>query len=116
MLTEACTHALDVLRGAGLAAALDPRDLTIPGVWITVDTATRDRLDQDSGTVVVQLVAVGSGSGHSVALVELDQLLAAVDAAVTVDDGWRGSAIRLPNHSQALLPCMRASLTIEVSP
>ena len=116
MLAETLDYVVDTLVAAGVPASTDPRNLTLPGVWVTPDTLTLDTLDGAAATVRVSLVIIGTGSGPAAAVVDLDRLLALVVDTLPVSSDWSAASIRLPNQSAEPLPALQGSIVLEWTP
>lgn len=114
MLHECVTHVLQELTAAGVTASNDARNLSLPGVWVTPDTFSSDRLVADSASVTLALVLVTNTAGGQ-ALTDLDELLSEVLTILDPNPDWTAASIRLPNHSADPLPALRGSITLDWS-
>lgn len=75
------------LSGAGLDAAIDPRDLTVPGVWVQRVTVTPDLLCAGAYTLRVRMMCVSPDVGTWDALDHLDNLQDAAMALFPANTG-----------------------------
>lgn len=114
MFTEAIKHLQQQLQQAGLSAAIDPRDLLLPGIWLTPDTGGASSLAGNFGEVTINLACIVPNRGASADLAALDKLIAKAEKAVS-PASWRIEAISLPNLSADPLPAASCKLTIEWS-
>ena len=115
MLLDTVKEVVDRLHNtAHVAASADPRNLSVPGVWVTVDELDLAQLAAGQSGIRLQLVAVARGS-HLQALEQLDQLVAAVDTVYPVA-AWSAASILLPNHAPDPLPCLRGLLNLTWTP
>lgn len=73
---------VDALRAADVEASLDPSDLNLPGVFVTLDRLTDYTLGGAAGTVRARLLCLGPDLDHRRALEGLQVLLAGVQAVV----------------------------------
>lgn len=99
-LHTALTGVVDVLTAAGINAALDPRDLNLPGVWVTVHDITDPTLC-GGYDVRAQLCLIAGDFATATALQHLGALLDAVAAVVTFDEPVRPARFTPPG----LAPC-----------
>ncbi len=99
-LHKALTGIVDVLTAAGVNAAVDPRDLNLPGVWVTVHDITDPTLCGDY-SVRAQLCLIVGDFGTATSLHHLDGLLAAVADVVTFDEPVRPARFTPPG----IAPC-----------
>jgi hypothetical protein len=105
----------DALTAGGVAAAVDPRDLTPPGAWVHLGPWVYDRLSGVcvSATMLVDLIATDAGTWDA-----LGQLDALEDDAVTIlGPPWGqvlATTVTLPDSS-AVLPCYRLTYEVELT-
>lgn len=116
MLADILNHVADELDLAGINATADPRDLTLPGVWITPEQITDATLSTAGVTVTVAVVMVASSSTPELAVIDLDELLTAITAWAAAPTSWQAATIRLPNHATEPLPCLRGTVELTVTP
>lgn len=93
---------VEQLRAAGVNAAADPRDLTLPGVWITPNEITFPAtLDLAQCTAQWMITVLAGDSNTLTALDELDTQLAALLAAGVLpdDDTIRPVTVQLPSQA-----------------
>lgn len=114
MLKECVDHVIQTLATADLTAVPDARDLSLPGVWVTLDQFGTESLT-DGGTVTLAVTLVSSQAPGE-ALGELQDMLAQVLTVLHPEPVWTAASIRLPNHSRDPLPCLRGTVTLEWSP
>lgn len=106
----------DALTAAGVPAAIDPRDVTPPAVWVHLGTWSYDTLDGGctDAQVILDLVAPDSGVTDAMGL--LDDLETDV---VTVlgppRDPCVAATIQLPD-SGTQLPAYRLTYQVELTP
>lgn len=81
MLTKPLADLATALREAGVEASVDPSDLSLPGVWVTLDRLADPTL-LGWGSVRARLVLLVPDRDHLRALEALDALLEAVLAVV----------------------------------
>jgi hypothetical protein len=109
------TAVADALTAGGVAAGIDPRDLTPPAAWVRLGLWEYDRLSADcvSAQLVVDLFAPDIGVEDALGL--LDQLEA---DTVTILGPPVGPVVQttaqLPD-STALLPCYRLTYDVGLS-
>lgn len=113
-ILETLTHTVDRLTAAGIEATVDPRDLNLPAVWVTIDRLDLNRLSGDAATVTIGLTAIAPDSGNPTALTDLDDLVAAVDAEFA-GRSWDPRAVMLPSQSTTPLPALYTTITLEWS-
>lgn len=111
MLTEALAHVRDDLIAAGLNAAIDPRDLRLPGVWVTVDRYKANRLSGTAAGIRVKLLLIAPDQGH--AIEDLDQLVATVSTGYPIE--FEAAVVALPNHAPDPLPALVGTFDISAT-
>lgn len=109
MIAEAIDHVVTKLRGRGISATADPRDLSLPGVLVGCHHITR-QLD-GSAEVTVRLLAVAPDTGPPAR--RLDPLLAVLDATGLVDA--EAVTVTLPNHNPNPLPALELFTTVTIT-
>lgn len=77
------SDAAETLRAADIRADIDPNTLNLPGVLVSLDTLTLDRMCDDHGTIALRLTLVTADADTLRALEALQGLL---DAVLTVFD------------------------------
>lgn len=84
-LAESLTRVVDALKAAGINATTDPRDLTMPGAWVTVHDVINPSLcgGYDVRADVCLMVA-DNGAPHAVAA--LGDLLHLAATVLTFDE------------------------------
>lgn len=115
MLSTALAHVVDELDVVEVHATTDPRDLVLPGVWITPEQVTCETLAGVS-TVTVAVIAIAASSSTAKAVADLDHLLAGIAAWSEAPTSWQAATIRLPNHASEPLPCLRGTVDLTVTP
>ena len=115
MLNPALAYVVDELDVVEVNATTDPRDLVLPGVWITPEKVTRDTLAGGS-TVTVAVIAIAASSSTPKAVADLDHLLASIATWSEAPATWQAATIRLPNHAAEPLPCLRGTIELTVTP
>lgn len=114
MITEAVTFVSDRLTAAGINATTDPRDLNLPGAWVTPGEFTLSRLQKAAGEVEVIIALVAPDAGGIETLNILDDLLTkAIDAEVGINSIEPGT-VQLENHAPGGLPALVATVTISL--
>jgi len=84
MFAKPLTDLAAALRKAGVAASVDPSDLNLPGVWVTLDRMADPTLN-GWGTVRARLILLVADRDHQRALEALATLLLAVQEVVEPD-------------------------------
>lgn len=106
------TELVATLKGAGLRAAVDPRDLNPPCVWVSPRSVAHDLLG-GGGTVTFDLLLIVADNGAASALTALTGLLDQVLTVVDPDaDTVLSDTVTLPNGS-APLPAFRVAVDLE---
>ena len=111
-MLETLTWTCDQLTAAGVAAVIDPRDLVIPGAWVTITGLDVDTLDHSHQTVTVAVTLVAADTGLETAIDQLASMVKTTSAALDQAATWSALTIRLPNHAPDPLPALRASIEI----
>lgn len=111
-ILDALTDVTDALRGRGLNADSDPRNLNIPGVWVTLDHYAGDRLTPDAATVTVALTVIVPDAGTPATLAQLDELVDVIGVEFP-GLGWEPRAVILPSQSPQPLPALTTTLTLD---
>lgn len=113
-ITESLTYVQGILTGHDVPAAIDPRDLNLPAVWVTIDGYDTDRLNQAAGTISVTLFAIATDSGTPTSLEQLDTL---VDGVTTALGGanWESRAVLLVSQGPTPLPALSTTISLDWS-
>jgi len=115
MIKTACDWVADRLRAAGLTAEHDPRDLNLPGAWVTPGELTLNRLAKDAGEIDVIVALIAPDAGGSSTLTILDDLLSkAIEADIGISSVEPGT-VQLENHAPGGLPALITTVSIELS-
>lgn len=112
-LNVALTELVEELRSVNIAAALDPRDLTLPGVLVTPSSVDFDRLGGHDYTLEADLYLVAGNRGTDQALGELTDLVAKLRGLWPVGQA-EALSLDLPNHGGSM-PALIVNLTLTVS-
>lgn len=111
---EALQNIADVCVSAGLDAAVDARDLTIPGVWVTPGTISFNTMSRNSASMDVDLYLVSPDHGATAAYDNLgdmlDQLVDVLYVSEAIPVG-----LNLPNHGADSFPALHISLNIQIT-
>ncbi|PCE13990.1 hypothetical protein AUC47_04905 [Microbacterium sp. SZ1] len=115
MIAQACGFVAEKLTAAGIPTTHDPRDLNLPGAWVTPGEIDLNRLGKGAGDYEVVIALIAPDAGGLSTLTMLDDLLAkAITAGVgltTVEPG----TVQLENLAPGSLPALIATVTIEMS-
>lgn len=114
MIAAACTFVVDALTAAGINAQHDPRDLNLPGAWVTPGEVELTRLDGKTGDVDVIVALVAPDVGGLDSLRILDDLLAKAITAGIGATSWEPGTVQLENLGAGGLPALIATTTITV--
>lgn len=109
------TAVADALTAGGVAAALDPRDVTPPAAWVHLGPWTYDRLSGQclSAQVLIDLVSPDSGVLDAMGL--LEDLEADTVLVLGPPPGQvLPTTIQLPDSTTAL-PCYRLTYDLTIS-
>lgn len=111
-LAQDLADVVELVKGAGVRAAADRRDLRVPGVLVLLRRIRDDRLG-GAYTVDWDLVIVAGNSGQGAALRALSGITNRLYAAgLTLGDIEAATYVD-PNHSGDPLPALTATLTTE---
>lgn len=118
-ITEALSEVTDRLTTAGIPHAIDPRDLNLPGVLLTVRARTWDTLDADASTVTIEAIAIAPDTGQPLHTLDvLDTLIsrcaAVLDPISPITEATAGTVL-LPNHGADPLPSLTAPLSVSLT-
>lgn len=104
----------DMVTAAGVQAAVDPRNLNLPGAWVTPGLVSFDVLDEDTAFMRfdVYLVAPDHGAVHS--LNSLGDMLAKIRPALQVGEA-QPVMVNLPNHGADALPALLISIDAQLT-
>lgn len=114
MLRETLDHLTDQITTVGLTAVDDPRDLNLPGIWITPEHVAVEFLDDLSAGITITVVLVAGDAGLRDSLDQLDHMVQRL-APLGIGD-WRATSILLPNHAPQPLPALRGTTTLDWRP
>lgn len=115
MIATACTFVADKLIAAGLPAVHDPRDLNLPGAWVTPGELTLNRLSPGAGEIDVIIALIAPDAGGSDTLTMLDAMLAKAIAADVGISSVEPGTVQLDNHAPGSLPALIATVNISMS-
>ena len=111
LLSESLDQVVDELQALQVAAAVDPRNLSLPGVWVTVGRYDARRLDATkTATIDVKLLLIVPDQGH--AIDQLDELATTVASIYPIE--LTAAVVALPNHAPDPLPALVGTLTLNV--
>jgi hypothetical protein len=99
----------DLLDGAGVKATLDPSELNLPGVWITVDTFQARTLNGGI-RLTVSLWLIVPNVDPVRALEQLADLWRTVRTLVTPDGPTTTTSVILPGNPTEAMPAFRFPL------
>lgn len=99
-----------VLNNAGIAATTDPRDLHIPGAWVTVHDVTEPVLAGD-WTVRADVCLIAADNGAPFSIDALGELLDLASTVVTFDEPVRPMTVTPPG--QGPLPALVITTTTD---
>lgn len=105
---------VETWRAAGVNIEADPRDVTLPGIWITPDLIQVNTLDQGSKRVQYELTFIAGDSNTVTALDELDALLdswMAANPTAPLDD-LRPVTVTMPSQAADPLPALQTTITL----
>lgn len=112
---DAAAEALvDQLTSAGFNAAIDPRNLRLPGVWVALVEVDFERLDDDAYTAEFDFYLIARDTGTRPALRTLSRMLTKLRGLVPVPTA-EALTVGLPNHAPDGLPALRVPVTTEVT-
>ena len=114
MLKQCLEHAQATLAAAGVNAAYDPRDLVLPGVWLTPDSIEAFSLDGKRCQVTLSVACIVPNRGPALDVQALDELIADVEAIINPGT-WRIESLTMPNHGSDPLPAATAKTLMEWS-
>lgn len=101
------------LKGAGLSATVDPRNLNLPGVLVAPATFDFERLSSSAWTLEADLYLVARDTGHGNALRSLGDMLDRLRDLWPVPEA-QAISIDLPNHGGSL-PALIVTITASVT-
>lgn len=104
----------DMVTAAGVPAAVDPRNLALPGAWVTPGLVSFDTLDADKALMRfdVYLVAPDHGAVH--ALNELGTMLSKLRDQLPVGEA-QPVMVNLPNHGADAMPALLITIDAELT-
>lgn len=114
MIASACEFVVGLLTSTGINAQHDPRNLNLPGAWVTPGEVELTRLDPQVGDVDVLVALIAPDAGGLDSLRILDDLLAKAIAAGIGATSWEPGTVQLENHGAGGLPALIATTTITV--
>lgn len=114
MLADATGDVVELVTAAGLEATDDPRNLNLPGCWVTPAAIQFDRMAGTTGSWELYLVAPDTGPRESLRTLDgmLRQLRGALGASIT---GARVAGVNLANHGGGDLPALQVSIELEIT-
>lgn len=98
------------LRGAGINATTDPRDLILPGAWVTVHDVT-DPVLCGGLTIRADVCLIAGDQGTPVYLDALGQMLDVAAGVLTLDEPGRPMTVAPPGLSP--MPALVITTTTE---
>lgn len=109
-LADSLAGVVDTLNAAGVAATTDPRDLQVPGAWVTVHDVIDPTLC-GVYTVRARVCLIASDNGMSHELDALGRLLDLAYDAVTFDEAVTPMTVTPPG--MAPLPALVITTTTD---
>lgn len=97
---------VEALRSAGIRASTDPRNLRLPGAWVTVHDITDPTLCGGL-TIRADVCLITGDSGAPLNLDKLGQLLDAAVTVLTLDEPARPATVTPPG----MAPCPALVIT-----
>lgn len=104
----------ELVTAAGVPAAVDARNLSLPGAWVNPGTVSFDTLDADKAAMRfdVYLVAPDHGAIHS--LNELGRMLSQLRDQLPVGEA-QPVMVNLPNHGADPMPALLITIDAELT-
>jgi hypothetical protein len=102
------------IRGLGINAEVDDRDLDLPGVWVTPGTIAFDYLDRTAYTITWELWLVAADNGAADALETLGEVLDIIAAPLAITDATAQGVV-LRNFGADPLPALRVNLETRIT-
>jgi len=110
-IAETLAEVADTLTAAGVPTAVDPRDVNIPGGWVTVGPIGFDYLSSGVRTIAVDVFLIARDTGTPDSLGALgDMLDRVILAGIPVGD-VTPQPVALANHAGDPLPALTFRLT-----
>ena len=111
-LSAAAAEILHALHSAGIRAAIDPRDLDLPAVWITPETISAPTLSGDPLSITWAAYAIAPDTGDPT-----DTLSRLVDDLTALFPGltFRSAGIVVANQSPDPLPSLQFQIETETT-
>jgi len=104
----------DMVTAAGVPAAVDPRNLNLPGAWVTPGLVSFDVLDTDTAFMRMEVYLVAPDHGAVLSLNNLGDMLAKVRSALPVGEA-QPVMVNLPNHGADPMPALLISIDATIT-
>ena len=96
-LVDALDRVVTLLRSAGVDATTDPRDLVLPGAWVTVHDVAEVVLCGEP-VIRADVCLIVGDFGTPVYLAQLGELLDAALTVLTLDEPAQPATVTPPGH------------------
>ncbi|UVK60160.1 tail terminator [Arthrobacter phage SerialPhiller] len=113
-LGDALQDIANMVTAAGVPAAVDPRNLNLPGAWVTPNTVGFDVLDADTAHMRFDVYLVTGDHGAVESLNSLGAMLTKVRKPLQVGDA-QPVMVNLPNHGAGALPALLISIDAQIT-
>jgi len=104
----------NMVTNAGVPAAVDPRNLNLPGAWVTPGLVSFDVLDADTAFMRFEVYLVAPDHGAVASLNNLGDMLAKVRQAIPVGEA-QPVMVNLPNHGADAMPALLISIDAQLT-
>lgn len=106
---------VELLTAANVNAVADPRDLELPGIWVTINQVDFAALSGERYEMAFDCYLIAMDNGVPASLDQLSDQLTALTAAVNGNVSAQPITVTMPNHSADPLPALLVTITTEIT-
>lgn len=115
LLGDALTEFVALLVEGGVNAVEDPRDLNLPGVWVTISEIDFDALSGEQYSLAFDCYLITLDTGTGPALNKLGSMLGDLQSAVHQNVSAQPITVTMPNQSADPLPALLVTIPTTIT-
>lgn len=104
----------DICESAGISAAVDARNLNLPGAWVTPDVVSFETMAAGEAIMDISIFLIARDNGPVDSLDALGEMLAKLRTVLSVPEA-QVMYLGLPNHGAGELPALQITMPFHIS-